>query len=98
MSCRLWCQANVAPLQEAGRSLLQQGHRDLTPSERRDRISQHIWHVEHWKLGAVLHGRHLARSWRSFRYCNVHSALAARAYRTVQTTIVSPQHQHKLSN
>lgn len=62
VSCRLRCQANVAPLQEAGRSLLKQGYRDLTPSERRNRISQHIRHVEHRKLGAVLHGRHLARS------------------------------------
>ena len=88
MSCRLRCQANVAPLQEAGRSLLQQGYRDLTPSERRDRISQHIWHVEHWKLGAVLHGRHLARSWRSFLLAL--SALAARAYRTVQTNHLIP--------
>ena len=87
MSCRLRCQANVAPQQEADRSLLQQGYRDLTPSERRDRISQHIWHVEHWKLGAVLDGRHLARSWRP---------RAAGLRR--QTSAFSPHRQHDLSN
>ena len=88
MSCRLRCQANVAPLQEAGRSLLQQGYRDLTPSERRDRISQHIWHVEHWKLGAVLHGRHLARSWRP-RAAGLH---------VLRTSALSPHPQHHPSD
>jgi hypothetical protein len=38
----------VAAVQEADGLLLKQGHGDLTPSERRHRVSQHIWHVEHW--------------------------------------------------
>jgi hypothetical protein len=81
VSCRLRCQANVAPLQEAGRSLLKQGYRDLTPSERGNRISQHIRHVEHRKLGAVLHGRHLARSRRGRGPYNMRGlAFAGRPY------------------
>ena len=87
VSCRLRCQANVAPLQEAGRSLLKQGYRDLTPSERGNRISQHIRHVEHRKLGAVLHGRHLARSRRGRGPYNMRGLAFRRA------PVLSP-HQH----
>ena len=101
VSCRLRCQANVAPLQEAGRSLLKQGYRDLTPSERRNRISQHIRHVEHRKLGAVLHGRHLARSRRGrghMRRLAGRPAPAPVLSRPINITspIHDPLHEHAL--
>ena len=51
-------------MKEADRLLLKDGHGDLASSERRHRISQHIWHVEHWKR---CHGARATRAYPSVR-------------------------------
>ena len=45
----------MAAVQEADSLLLKDGHGDLTPSKRRHRVSQHIWHdVVHAWVGQIV--------------------------------------------